>query len=178
VGGVGGVGGGCGARDRRGSVHRLNSNERRAAGGGTGDVDLSGAWLGLARVKLEVLVWRLWLELSRLHVRVERTAWWGSQAPVMPIAPLNSGNARARTTAAGGGVVQGFWTGDSRFRWAGFACLACTEDEDAGGRGMEVELIFGFDEDWVCSNCDAGARGLLARPCFIIKGWGWGWGSG
>jgi hypothetical protein len=114
------VGGGCRARERRGGVYGLDSDERGAAGGGTGDVDLSGAGLGLSRGKLKGLVWRqLWTELSRLDVRVERTAWWGSQAPVMPIAPLNSGNARARTTAAGGGVVQGFWTGDSRFRWAG-----------------------------------------------------------
>jgi hypothetical protein len=40
---------------------------------------------------------------------------------------------------------------------------------------VEVELI--FDEDWVCSDCDAGGRGLLPWPCFIVKGWGWGVGE-
>ena len=92
------------------------------------------------------------------------------------MAPLNSGNARARTTAAGGGVVQGFSTGDSRFRWAGIACLERAEEEEVGGRGMDVELSFGFDEDWVWS--DAGGGGLLPWPCFIVEGWGGGWGSG
>jgi hypothetical protein len=91
--------GGGGRRGHDGGrVKRWNADEGGAACGDIGNINLENG-------KNEECVAE-----KRLRVQAARarTAWRGSHAPVMPRSPENSAKARARTTAAGGGVVQGF----------------------------------------------------------------------